>query len=136
MILSNLYGGWCDFKLGDFKGRCSYIKNVPVNVLEGVLDYLKYGRCAISFDEEGTNFYLVTDTYFAETFIVYEGESYKRIVYTDENPDVVMASLYDDIASNVDEWVDWMADSRPHAGYIKKSIENLLEEIDDARRNH
>lgn len=119
MILSNLYAGWCDFCLDEFKGRPSYMKSVPLDVLEGVLDYVTYKRCVISFDEEGSDFYLIADDYFHEAFIVSAG----KVIEINKHPDIIIAILYDDIISKKEEWVDWLADNERDRGSIRKQIE-------------
>ena len=137
MIFSDLNAGWCRFELDGFSAMCSYVKYVPLDVLKGVLDYLKYGRCVISFDEEGSYFYLIADDYVGDVFVVsYDFDNEKRKTKTiNKTPDAVVAALYDDIAANIDEWVDWQSDTMRDGDYVRKSLNKLIKEIDDAR-NH
>lgn len=134
MIFSELNAGWCRFELGDFSGICSYIKHVPIDVLEGVLDYLKYGRCVISFDGEGPFFYLIADNYVQDVFIVTYDYEEREITTIDKSPDAVMASLYEEVANNIEEWADWLTDTPRYNEYIRKSLNKLVKEIENARR--
>ena len=134
MIFTKLNAGWCRFELDDFSAMCSYIKYVPIDVLEGVLDYLKYGRCVISFDEEGSYFYLIADDYVGDVFIVSYDYETRKTVTIDKSPDVVVSVLYEDIANNIEEWIDWQADTSRDSDYVRKSLNKLMKEIEDARK--
>ena len=40
-----------------------------------------------------------------------------------------------DIAANIDEWVDWQSDTMRDGDYVRKSLNKLLKEIDNARKH-
>ena len=59
----NLHAGWADLEIEDFKGRISYVRNIPYDILRAYEEYLIFGHCIIPFDEEGSTFNIyVSDT--------------------------------------------------------------------------
>ena len=74
-MISNPKNGWCDFKLGDFVGRPSYLTDVPMDLLDAFISYFRDGCGICWFDEEGTEFTLVLKH--PIKFILEERESIK-----------------------------------------------------------
>ena len=134
-VISNIKAGWCDFDLEGFHGKASYVRAVPMDILQGILNYLEEGGCVISFDEEGSEFHLILIADEPETYIISVRD--KAELYTvKKNPNVVTALLYDDIVTRMNEWIDWLSDdARDHEHYANR-MKRLLGEIDDRRRKN
>lgn len=69
-MISNPKHGWCDFDLGTFHGRLSYLTNVPINLLDAFIQYHITGTGIAWLDEEGTWFTFVITPY--SRFIIKE----------------------------------------------------------------
>lgn len=101
-MLSNPRYGWCNFKLGDFKGRPSYLTDVPVDILDAFISY-HTNRCGIAyFDEEGSSFILIFSPY--SVFIIEEKDKPILHCYDDIDINNLENELINDIESNIDKW--------------------------------
>lgn len=106
-ILTNIKYGWCDFDLGGYKGRPSYISNLPFKVLNAYEEYLKYNHCIIEFDEELTQFCLVI---WEDTLIIIDNKNgTTQSLYVNENPKEVLDELVSEIINDVRTWAEWTA---------------------------
>ena len=67
-MISSPCCGWCDFKVGDFSGKASYLMTTPLDLVDCFLEYFDKGSGSAYIDEEGTNFtFVVSDV---EIFII------------------------------------------------------------------
>ena len=132
MIISNISAGWCSFDLDGFHGRPSYITPVPIDILEGLLHYLEYGTCTISFDEERSYFHLILTEY--NTYIIEEKDK-AILISISEDPNDVAAILYDDVINNKETWIEWLSDNERDFGHYRKIINKLEEKINARRKN-
>ena len=102
-MISNPNDGWCDFKLGDFVGRPSYMTSVPIDLIECFFEYFWRGSSSVYFDEEGTKFtFVLSDT---EVFIIRNGEN-PTLYKFDIVPQDLCIELLKDLEGNEQEWVD------------------------------
>lgn len=69
-MISNPKHGWCNFDIGSFHGTPSYLTDVPSDLLEAFAKYYKEGSTVCSFDEEGTEFLFVIDSYTCGIFVI------------------------------------------------------------------
>lgn len=76
-MISNPKHGWCDFDLGTFHGRPSYLTNVPIDLLDAFIQYHITGTGIAWLDEEGTWFTFVITPY--SRFIIEEKD--KSVLY-------------------------------------------------------
>lgn len=110
-MLSTPKAGWCELKIGNFKGTPSYLTDVPVDLLTAFIHYYKKGIGTAFFDEEGSEFNLLLSNYSA--YIIYVDHENKTTLY--EFPDVdidnLAKELISDIKSNVDSWANFYASS-------------------------
>ena len=104
-MISNPKHGWCDFKLGDFKGTPSYLTDVPVDSLNIFIDYHRKGYGMTWFDEEGTEFTLVLTPY--SLFIIEEKDEPVLHDFSVINIDDLEKELVNDIENNLDEWANF-----------------------------
>ena len=132
MIISNISAGWCSFDLDGFHGHPSYITSVPIDILEGLLHYIEYGTCTISFDEERSYFHLILTEY--NTYIIEEKDK-AILISISEDPNDVAAILYDDVINNKETWIEWLSDNERDFGHYRKIINKLEEKIDARRKN-
>ena len=107
-MISNPKHGWCDFKLGDFKGTPSYLTDVPVDLLNMLIDYHTKGHGMVWFDEEGTEFTLVLTPY--SLFIIEEKEIPVIHDFSEMNIDNLEKELVDDIENDLDGWANFTTD--------------------------
>lgn len=119
--------GWSDVFIGDFKGRCSYLTDVPVDILNAFINAIKYDLPAsVFFEEEGSEFTLVSSRY--NTYIISDREETK--LYQSEISIFELAKeVISDIETNLDEWIDWMNyqdyDSKERTFLLSSKIEEL-----------
>ena len=106
-ILTNIKFGWCDFNLGDYKGRPSYISNLPMQILNAYEEYIKYNHCIIEFDEELTQFCLVL---WEDTITILDNRNGRvQSFCINENPKKVLDELISEVINDVRTWAVWMA---------------------------
>ena len=119
--------GWSDVSLGNFKGRCSYLTDVPVDILNAFINAIKYDLPAsVFFEEEGSEFILVSSLY--NTYIISDRKETK--LYQSEISIFELAKeVISDIETNLDEWIDWMNyqdyDSKERTFLLSSKIEEL-----------
>lgn len=121
-ILSNVLNGWCDFEIGkDICFSVSYITDVPLDVLDAILDYSKKMTCLVTFDGEGFIVsLLITET---TTFILVDDNEYKCFVIDCISPKVIIKNLFYCIKDNVSSWAKFLVD---YDGSNEKELENKI----------
>lgn len=129
-MITNPDNGWCNFKLGDFKGTPSYLTDVPLDLLDAFIDYHEKGYGVAVFDEEGSFFTLVLTSYNCGIFIIEERDSqvlhdlcYLRIEDLEKE-------LISDIEKNISGWTYFILDDDPeeitqHRNEIRQRIVKL-----------
>lgn len=106
-ILTNIKYGWCDFNLGDYYGRPSYISNLPMQILNAYEEYVKYNHCIIEFDEELTQFCLVL---WENIVVIVDNRNDKvQSVYINKSPREVLNKLVNEIINDTRTWAEWIA---------------------------
>ena len=106
-ILTNIKYGWCDFNLGDYRGRPSYISNLPMQILNAYEEYVKYNHCIIEFDEELTQFCLV---FWEDIVVIVDNRNDKvQSVYINKSPREVLNKLVNEIINDIRTWAEWIA---------------------------
>lgn len=134
-MLSKPYTGWTKVTIGDFKGRASYLTDIPMDCLIAFINALEYNiPASVLFDEEGSEFTLVTSV--DGTYIISEREEPKLFVINKGFLKLVR-ELINDIEDNLEDWVLWDYDYEFHndsegilnerRNIIKKRIKRLKE---------
>lgn len=118
-ILTNIKYGWCDFDLGGYHGRPSYIRFLPFDVLSAYEEYFRYRHCIIEFDEELSQFCLVI--WDDKIIIIDNREDKCNNTILNMSGEKVLVKLVNEIVSNVDVWAKWI------------SIHDTDESIQDAK---
>ena len=121
-ILSNILNGWCDFEIGkDICFTASYVTDVPLDVLDAILDYSEKLACSISFDGEGYRFnLLITET---TSFVLVDDNEYKCFVIDCISPKIIIKNLFTCIKDNVSSWAKFLVD---YDGSNEKELENEI----------
>lgn len=97
--------GWTDITIGDFTGRGSYLTDIPMDVLNAFINSLDYSiPASIRFDEEGSEFILVSHYY--NTYIILEREKTELISININYLDLIKEAIKD-IEDNLEDWVYW-----------------------------
>lgn len=135
-MISDPKYGWCNFKLGDFKGTPSYLTDVPVDILDAFINYHTNGCGIAYFDEEGTEFMFILSPYLV--FIIEEKDKPVLHCYYDIKIKELENELINDIESNIDEWAlefvtsDTEQEIKEHRTNIEMKVDilkNIVKEI-------
>lgn len=100
-MISNPKYGWCNFDLENFHGTPSYITDIPFDLLDCVIQYIKTGCGSCWFDEEGTSFTLVLTPY--DVYIISEKDN-SYLYKFNINIENLIKEIINDIEKNIDNW--------------------------------
>lgn len=128
-MISNPEHGWCNFKLGDFKGVASYLTDVPLDLINAFIDYHEKGSGVVIFDEEGSYFTLVLTAYNCGIYIIEEKEECITHSFWDMNIEDLEKELISDIESNLHGWSSFimcgLQSKLEYEKIIKQKIDKL-----------
>lgn len=113
-MISNPRHGWCNFKLGTFKGTPSYLTDVSIDLLDAFLDYHCKGVGVAWFDEEGTEFSLVITP--SSLYIIEEKEKLILHDFSEMKIEELEEELVSDIENDLEGWVEFAV----YEGYEEK----------------
>ena len=124
MISSPKYG-WCNFDLGDFHGRPSYLTDVPFDLLQAFIDLHTKGSGCVWFDEEGTEFTLVLNPY--SIFVIEEkDEPILHDCFKIKIGDIEKEFI-NDIESDLNGWAEFITDDdREEIMVHRNEIRNMV----------
>lgn len=104
-MLSKPKYGWADITIGDWSDRCSYLTDVPFQLLEAMCRSCKnHEPVAAKFDAEGWEYTIIFD--WLETHIITEKDGFE-LKTVEINRDDLAKELVEDIRANVNEWASW-----------------------------
>lgn len=104
-MLSKPRYGWTDITIGEFKGRASYLTDVPMDCLIAFINALEhYIPASIFFNEEGTEFTLVSSV--NGTYIISEREK-TELISINTRFLKLAREIINDIETNLEDWVLW-----------------------------
>lgn len=115
---SNLKNGWADLTIGEFSCPCSYIQNVPMEILRAYKEFKDNGHCIITLDSEGYEHEIIITELGVHT------ATYRNSIYycdltekfnTNIKKLMLLKDLVQDILDNVNEWVKWLCLTDPNA---------------------
>ena len=111
--VSNPYQGWCDFKLGDFTEKPSYLTNVPIVLLDAFIEYYQKW-CGSAWFDGDDEFSLVLTPF--RIFIVnytvdFNVERQGRYTVYEVNRTIIDLGkeLIDDIEKDLNKWASFYA---------------------------
>ena len=128
-MISSPHCGWCDFKIGDFKGQASYLMATPLDLVDCFLEYFDKGSGSAYIDEEGTDFtFVVSD---AEVFIIALDKEGGYHLYVMENffPADLAKELIFDIEPHYELWCNQFFGFGEDIEYDEKIHKELSEGI-------
>lgn len=97
--------GWTNFELGGFKGRCSYLTDVPVDCLDAFIGLLKDNISAsVFFDEEGSDFTLEVSK--DEVYIIVDRDSVSKVALSISYIPVIQEFIKD-METYLNDWAIW-----------------------------
>jgi len=126
-MISNPKHGWCNFKLGDFKGIPGYLTDVSMDILNAFIDYYERGYGVAVFDEEGSTFTLILARYTWGIFIIEEKDKSILHDFSDMNVNDLAKELIQDIESDMYGWENFITDDDPEE--IKIHRDEILQKI-------
>src|SRR5574344_1231695 len=104
-MLSEPKYGWANISIGDWTDRCSYLTDVPFQLLEAMNESCKKHKpVAVEFDAEGWEYIIIFDWF--KTHIITENDNFE-LKTIEVNRDNLAKELVDDILRNIDEWSSW-----------------------------
>ena len=129
-ILTNIEHGWCDFNLGDYHGRPSYIRFFPLDIINAWKEYQDFQHCIIEFDCETYQFCLII----WEHNLLILDDRWGKITTTviNFNAEEVLNELVNEIVDNLDLWAKWVSvtETDENIQRIKEMIINRMNEVD------
>ncbi len=129
-ILTNIAHGWCDFNLGDYEGRPSYIRFLPLDIIDAWKEYQDSQHCIIEFDCEMWQFCLVI---WENYLIVIDNKWGKNTcTFLNFNAEEVLNELVNEIVDNLDLWAKWISTTGTDEDIqrYKEIIINRMNEVD------
>lgn len=129
-MISKPLHGWCEFHLGDFIGHPSYVTDVPMDILTAFEEYICTNKMStsVSFDEEGSYFYLVLTPY--DIYIISEREETILYHYSEKTISKVALELIADIEADFEGWATqfcWNIGVGGTEEQDRKTIEHRIE---------
>lgn len=107
MVISKPISGWTKFNFGGVDFSASYITEVPIDILDGAIEYVKYNKSVcVDFDAEGSGTWkLIISEY--ECYVICDDE-FPRIYSSTENGDEIVKDILKYIEMYFEDWVDWL----------------------------
>ena len=130
-MISNPSAGWCQFTIEDFEGLASYTTDVPCNLLDCFIQYMKT-NCGCSYlDEEGTEFTFVLSD--CEAFIIRHEPQEKPLYQFKATPIQLAQELINDLTSNVDDWICNFYLESDNANFATTKKNEILDKLGELR---
>ena len=123
-MISNPHCGWCDFKIENFEGTPSYIGDGPLDLINAFIDYHIKGSGVVWFDEEGSEFTLVINSY--SVFIIAERDEEPKLYdFSLLKFDDLEKELISDIEYDLDGWAEFITDETKTTNHKEELIQAL-----------
>lgn len=104
-MLSEPKYGWTQVEIGDFSQPASYLTDVPMDFLEGFINYLKTGKeTEIKIDGEGAGCFSIA---LSESCIRISDDSGEIKHTVNVCPEQLAKELVSDIEQHLDLWAVW-----------------------------
>ena len=106
-ILTNIKYGWCNFRLDGYEARPSYVRFLPLDIIDAWKEYQESHHCIIEFDEELTQFCIVI---WENNIVILDNRNNKiNITVINYNAEDVLNELIKEIVDNLDVWAEWIS---------------------------
>ena len=127
-MIANPWCGWCDFTLGNFKARLSYLTDVPIDLLDAFVDYYAKGKGVAYFDTEGTYLTLVLSQYTQDIFLIEDADELVLHTFPDIHINTLCDDLISDIENDFEKWCHFStSDDEDDARLIQMYLSMLKE---------
>lgn len=103
-ILATPNAGWSSLLLNGYRGRLSYLDNIPMMLMDLILEYTKKQSACCTFDCEGYSFTLVLAD--QEVNIIEHKEKTPEFFPCENHPDMFCKQILFDIEQNLPAWVN------------------------------
>ncbi len=111
-MLSTPKFGWTTISLGEWSDRASYLTDVPMDILNALIDaYKSRNPASIKFDAEGHDYIIVIDDW--ETYVIAPEDcesEFPTLTIVPKNKKELSTEIISDIEKDFDGWVDWNLD--------------------------
>lgn len=129
---SNLKNGWANLTIGDFSCRCSYIQNVPIEILSAYDEFKQKGHCIITIDSEGYEHEIIV-TELGVHALTYRDRIHHFDLTKNFNTYIektmFLKDLFKDIAENIDVWAKWMCITDPNSDCYEQILNSYKNDI-------
>lgn len=105
-MLSKPSAGWTQISLGEWSDRGSYLDDIPMMFLDGLINH-RYDCFCLKFDAEGWDYFIVIDDY--RIYVIdYDHETGEEKLYNiDSDKDELAKEVIADIESDIEGWAYW-----------------------------
>lgn len=136
-MISDFFAGWCKVRIGEWNDTVSYLTDVPVDLLNGmILIYKnKNSEVIVRMDTEHYDVFLK----FCLNDKVQIKSECNRIITINVDMNALASELISDVRSNIDECSRWDYDSdMPNYDYIgrKEYLLYLCDELERLIKNN
>lgn len=113
--------GWGEITIGGWKDRCSYLNDVPFDLLSGVEETIRTGRkSAVWLDAEGYEYTIVFGP--TDTYIITDRDD-RTLIVVDVPIETLGEELVSDIRSNIDDWAGWKGDDTTEDEFEERKLD-------------
>lgn len=105
-MLTKMQAGWARLSIGQWNDRCSYLDDIPMNLLKALIHVCKTNSPAVvEFDAEGWEDIIVFDC--LDTYILTDKSGETQLISLNTNIHKLAQELAQDIRDNLNAWVWW-----------------------------
>lgn len=101
--------GWSHITIGSWRERCSYLDDVPMELLEAIKLFLSTKRpTPLKFDAEGYEYILIFDLGVVHVIAENENDDAYTLTSLEVDYKALANELAIDICRDIDEWTHWL----------------------------
>lgn len=101
--------GWSNITIGNWSDRCSYLTDVPFQLLEAMeCSCREHKPVSVSFDAEGWEYIITFDWFYTHIISGKSEEDSFSYFSIDINRDELAKELISDIRKDIDGWSTWL----------------------------
>ena len=105
-MLSKPHGGWSTITIGDWSDRCSYLTDVPYDLMHALEFAIRTHRTTLAtFDAEGWEYTIVFE--WQHTHIITNKDDEYKLYSFPIGRDQIATEFIADIRENLDDWAEW-----------------------------
>lgn len=110
-MLSTPIHGWSNITIGNWSDRCSYLDDVPFDLLEAIKHLYEtvHTPVCVCFDAEGYEYTIVFDLFYTHIILENPDEDGFNYFSIDIDIDDLAKELISDIRKDIDGWSTWLS---------------------------